>query len=290
MKREGSKVLYGLLLVALTVMALATLYPFIYVISMSISSADAVLNREVLLFPVGFSLESYKMVFENPDIWRAYGNTIFYTAAGTAINLLLTLTCAYSASRKDFVLRKPLMVFITITMVFNGGMIPTFVLITRLKLYNTIWAILLPGAVSAWNLIIARNFFSTTIPQSVIESARIDGAGELTVFLKIVLPLSRAIIAVLGLFYAVGHWNMWFKAMLYVPDQTLHPLQLFLRRILLLDSPEMLAGVDDAFQRVAYAMQLKYAVIVVATLPILCVYPFLIKYFNKGIMLGAIKE
>lgn len=290
MKREGSRFLHGVLIAVLVLMALVTLYPFVYVVSMSISSADAVLNRQVLLFPVGFSLESYKLVFENADIWHAYGNTVLYTVAGTALNLLLTLSCAYVASRPGFVMRRPLMVFIIVTMVFDGGMIPAFVLITRLGLYNTIWAILLPGAVSAWNLIIARNFFSTTIPAAVVESAKIDGAGEFTILWRVVLPLSKAIVATLGLFYAVSHWNMWFKAMLYVPDQRLHPLQLFLRRVLLLDSPEMLAGVDDAFQRVAYAMQLKYAVIVVATLPVLCVYPFLIKYFNKGIMLGAIKE
>lgn len=288
--REGSRFLHGVIVAVLLGLMAVTLYPIIYVVSMSISSPDAVLGRQVFLYPIGFSLESYKMVFENADIWRSYGNTIFYTVAGTAINLALTLSCAYAASRPDFVLRKPLMVFITITMMFNGGLIPSFLLVSQLRLYNTIWAILLPGAVSAWNLIIARNFFITTIPTALVESAKIDGAGEMTVFARIVLPLSGAIIAVMTLFYAVGHWNMWFKAMLYVSDLRLHPLQLFLRKILLLDSPEMLAGVEDAFERVAYATQLKYAVIVVTTLPILCVYPFMIKYFTKGVMLGAVKE
>ena len=288
--KEGSKILHGIIVIVLVVLMLATAYPFLYILSMSISSPDAVLNREVLLLPKGFSVESYKMVFENNQIWRSYANTVFYTVCGTIINLVLTLTCAYSVSRPAFVLQKPLMIFIILTMIFSGGMIPGFLLITNLGLYNTVWAILLPGAVSAWNLIITRNFFSTTIPASLPESAKIDGANDFTIFLRIVLPLSGAIIAVMTLFYAVGHWNMWFKAMIYVPNQNLQPLQLFLRKVLLLNSPEMLAGVDDAFDRIAYAMQLKYAVIIVATLPILCVYPFMIKYFAKGVMVGAVKE
>ena len=290
MAKEGSRFLHILIITILVILMLVTAYPYIYILSMSISSPDAVLNREVLLLPKGFSVESYKMVFENSQIWRSYMNTFFYTICGTLINLVLTLTCAYSVSRPDFVLQKPLMVFITLTMIFNGGMIPGFLLVTHLGIYNTIWAILFPGAVSAWNLIIARNFFTTTIPASLPESAKIDGANDFTIFLRIVLPLSGAIIAVMTLFYAVGHWNMWFKAMIYVPNQDLQPLQLFLRKVLLLNSPEMLEGVDDAFDRIAYAMQLKYAVIVVATVPILCVYPFTIKYFAKGVMLGAVKE
>jgi len=289
-KQEGSPILHALIIVLLVMVMLITLYPFIYIFSMSISSPDAVLNREVLLWPKGFSIESYKMVFATNRIWTTYGNTIFYTLAGTALNLVLTLPCAYALSRPEFVLRRPLMVFVTLTMLFAGGLIPDFMLVTRLGLYNTRWAILLPGAVSAWNLIIARNYFATAIPTAIPESARIDGANELAVLWRIVLPLSMPIVAVMALFYAVGHWNMWFKAMMYVPNARLHPLQLYLRHIVLLNSPEMLAGVDDAFERVAYAMQLKYAVILVATLPILCLYPFVVKHFAKGVMIGAIKE
>ena len=287
---QRSKALHAVIVVILIMLMMLTLYPVIYIISMSISGADAVIKREVFLLPKGFSLESYKLVIENDQIWLSYANTLFYTVVGTALNLALTLTCAYSVSRTEFVLRRGLMVFIVLTMMFNGGMIPNFLLITNLGLYNTRWAILLPGAISAWNLIIARNYYMTTIPGEIPESARMDGANEFTIFFRIILPLSGAITAVMALFYAVGHWNMWFKAMLYTPDAALHPLQLYLRKVLLLNSPDMLEGLDDAFERVAYAMQLKYAVIMVATLPIMCVYPLFIKHFAKGIMIGSLKE
>jgi putative aldouronate transport system permease protein len=286
---DGSAFLHSLIILVLVLLLFVTLYPVIYIVSMSISDVDAVLNREVLLLPKGFSLKSYSLVFENPQVWRSYMNTIFYTVFGTFINLALTLSCAYSVAQQRFFLRRGLMVFITLTMMFSGGMIPGFLLVTRLGIYNTRWAILLPGAVSAWNLIIARNFFMTTIPDELIESARIDGANDLGIFLKIVMPLSGAILAVMTLFYAVGHWNMWFKAMIYVPNEALQPLQLYLRNVLLLNSPEAMAGLDDIMERVAYAMQLKFAVIVVATLPVMCLYPFVAKHFVKGVMVGAIK-
>ncbi|GHU01153.1 putative ABC transporter permease protein YtcP [Spirochaetia bacterium] len=287
---EGSVLLHIFIVAFLTALLFLTIYPVVYIFSMSISSADAVLKREVLLFPKGFSPGSYKLVFENQQIWRSYMNSIFYTAFGTFINLILTLACAYSVSQRQFFLRKQLMVFITLTMMFSGGMIPNFILVTRLGIYNTRWAILLPGAVSAWNLIIVRNFFMTTIPEELLDSAKIDGSNDIYTFLRIVLPLSGAIIAVMILFYAVGHWNMWFKAMIYVPNEALQPLQLYLRKILLLNSPEALAGMEDALERVAYAMQLKYAAIIVTTLPVMCLYPFVSKYFVKGVMVGAIKE
>jgi len=289
-RSDGSVVIHGIIVFILVLLLFATLYPVIYIISMSISSVDAVLRREVILLPKGFSLKSYSLVFENPQVWRSYLNTIFYTVFGTIINLVLTLSCAYAAAQQRFFLRKGLMVFITLTMMFSGGMIPSFLLVTQLGIYNTRWAILLPGAVSAWNLIIARNFFMTTIPDELIESAKIDGANDIWIFFRIVLPLSGAILAVMTLFYAVGHWNMWFKAMIYVPNISLQPLQLYLRNVLLLNSPEAMAGLDDVMERIAYAMQLKFAVIVVATLPVMCLYPFVSKHFVKGVMVGAIKE
>jgi putative aldouronate transport system permease protein len=289
-KFEGSPALHFLIAAILTALLLVTLYPVVYIFSMSISSPGAVLRREILLFPKGFSLESYRLVFENRQIWRSYMNSVFYTAFGTFINLILTLSAAYSVSQRSFVLRRGLMVFITLTMMFSGGMIPNFILVTRLGIYNTRWAILLPGAVSAWNLIIVRNFFMTTIPEELLDSAKIDGSNEIYTFLRIVLPLSGAIIAVMTLFYAVGHWNMWFKALIYVPNEKLQPLQLYLRKVLLLNSPEALAGMEDALERVAYALQLKYAAIIVTTLPVMCLYPLVSKHFVKGVMVGAIKE
>jgi putative aldouronate transport system permease protein len=274
----------------LILIAVFTLYPFVYIISMSVSEPNAVLNQEVWLLPKGLSMGSYNMVFENSEIWTSYGNTLWYTVVGTSINVIFTLMGAYALSRKDFFARNTIMMYVAITMFFNGGLIPTFILVNNLGLYNSRWAMVLPGAISAWNLIIARTYFQSSIPDSLAESAKLDGCNDIGIFIKIVLPLSRPIIAVLIVFYAVGHWNAWFNASLYLGDSTLHPLQLFLRKILLMNSPDMLQGMDDAFERVAYAIQLKYASIVVATLPIICVYPFVQKYFVTGVMLGAIKE
>ncbi|HCS74246.1 MAG TPA: sugar ABC transporter permease [Clostridiales bacterium] len=269
---------------------LITLYPFIYIISMSISEPNAVLAQEVWLLPKGFSLGSYNMVFENKEIWTTYGNTIWYTVVGTIINVVFTLMGAYALSRKEFFARSSIMVYITITMFFSGGLIPTFLLVNNLGLYNSRWAMILPGAINTWNLIVARTYFQSSIPDSLPESAKLDGSTDIGIFLKIVLPLSTPIIAVLIVFYAVGHWNAWFNASLYLGDSSLHPLQLFLHKILLMNSPDLLEGMEDAFERVAYAIQLKYASIVVAALPIICIYPFVQKYFVTGVMLGAIKE
>ena len=274
----------------LIVGTLVTLYPFIYIISMSISEPNAVLAQEVWLLPKGFSLGSYNMVFENKEIWTSYGNTIWYTVVGTIINVVFTLMGAYALSRREFFARNSIMLYVTITMFFSGGLIPTFLLVNNLGLYNSRWAMILPGAINTWNLIVARTYFQSSIPDSLPESAKLDGSTDIGIFLRIVLPLSTPIIAVLIVFYAVGHWNAWFNASLYLGDSTLHPLQLFLRKILLMNSPDLLEGMEDAFERVAYAIQLKYASIVVATLPIVCIYPFVQKYFVTGVMLGAIKE
>ncbi|HHY82944.1 MAG TPA: carbohydrate ABC transporter permease [Clostridiales bacterium] len=290
LKRPGSGLWDIAIEIIMIAIALLTLYPFIYIISMSISEPDAVLAQEIWLLPKGFSLGSYDLVFENKEIWISYGNTIWYTIVGTSINVVLTLAGAYALSRKEFFARNAIMMYIAVTMFFNGGLIPTFILVNSLGMYNSRWAMVIPGAVSAWNLIIARTYFQTSIPDSLPESAKLDGATDLGIFFRIVLPLSTPIIAVLIVFYAVGHWNAWFNAMLYLSDSTLHPLQLFLRKILLMNSPDLLQGMEDAFERVAYAIQLKYASIVVATLPIICIYPFVQKYFVKGVMLGAIKE
>ncbi len=275
----------------LLIISVITLYPFIYIISMSISDADAVLAQEVWLLPKGFSLGSYHMVFENSAIWMSYGNTLWYTLVGTIINLIFTLMGAYALSRREFFARDGIMIYVAITMFFSGGLIPTFILVNNLGLYNTRWAMVLPGAISAWNLIVARTYFQSSIPDSLPESAKLDGCNDIGIFIKIILPLSTPIIAVLIIFYGVGHWNAWFNAVLYLSDSTLHPLQLFLRKILLMNSPDLLEeGMDDAFERLAYAIQLKYASIIVSTLPIICIYPFVQKYFVKGVMLGAIKE
>lgn len=270
--------------------AFITLYPFIYVISMSISNPIHVLRQEIYLFPKGFSLGAYKLVFDNPDVWRAYYNTVWYTLVGTTVNVFMTVIGAYPLSRKTFIGRDFFMFLIAFTMFFSGGMIPSFLLVRSLGLYNTRWALILPGAVNAWYLIIARTYFQSSIPDSLIDAAKIDGCNDISILFRIVLPLSSPIIAVLALYYAVGHWNAFFGALLYLPDKNLQPIQLYLVRVLIQASPELLGQLQDEFARSAYFIQLKYAVIIITILPIICIYPFLQKYFVKGVMIGAIKE
>jgi putative aldouronate transport system permease protein len=233
---------------------------------------------------------AYKLVFENPDVWRAYYNTIWYTLVGTTINVFMTVIGAYPLSRKNLIGRNFFTFFITFTMFFSGGLIPSFLLIKNLGLYNTRWAMVLPGAVSAWYIIIARTYFQSSIPDGLIDAAKIDGCNDISILFRIVIPLSAPIIAVLALFYAVGHWNSFFNALLYLPDKNLQPIQIYLVRVLIQASPELIGQIQDEFARSAYFIQLKYAVIIITILPIICVYPFLQKYFVKGVMIGAIKE
>ena len=266
-----------------------TLYPFVYVTSMSISDPRNVINNSVWLWPKGFSLEAYKRVFDNPDVWRSYYNTLFYTVVGTAVNVVMTILGAYPLARRTFFLRNQIMVFIVITMFFNGGLIPMFLLIKNIGLYDTRWALILPAAVGAYFIIIARTFLQS-LPESLIESAKIDGANDIYILYKIILPLSKPIIAVLSLFYAVGHWNSYFSAMLYLSDSSLHPMSLYLVKILIQDSDAMVKGMAQDINRTMYSIQIKYALIIVTVLPILFVYPFLQRYFVKGVLIGSLKE
>ncbi|WP_238178167.1 carbohydrate ABC transporter permease [Paenibacillus contaminans] len=266
-----------------------TLYPFVYVASMSISDPRNVINNSVWLWPKGFSLEAYKRVFDNPDVWRSYYNTLFYTVVGTAVNVAMTILGAYPLARRTFFLRNQIMVFIVITMFFNGGLIPMFLLIKNIGLYDTRWALILPAAVGAYFIIIARTFLQS-LPESLIESAKIDGANDIYILYKIILPLSMPIIAVLSLFYAVGHWNSYFSAMIYLSDSSLHPMSLYLVKILIQDSDSMVKGMAQDINRTMYSIQIKYALIIVTVLPILFVYPFLQRYFVKGVLIGSLKE
>jgi len=266
------------------------LYPVILVISLSISDPVNVMARNVYFLPRGFSLESYKYIMNQEQLWIGYGNTLFYTIVGTTINVSLTVLTAYALSRPNFVLKNACMFFITFTMFFGGGLIPSFIINTKLGLYNSRWALLLIGAISAYNVIVARTFFQT-IPESLHESAIIDGAGEFRTFFQIYLPLSMPIIAVLILFYAVGHWNSYFNAMIYLKDQNKQPVQLYLIRIVKeSDFGSMqFEGIEDT-RKEMMALQMKYSVITIVMLPIVLVYPFLQKYFVKGVMIGAIKQ
>ena len=283
-ERVADYTIYAVLLL----MGAVTIYPMAYVLSMSLSAPDAILRQEVWLYPIGFTVGSYRLIVENGQFWTSYYNTLWYAAVGTLINLALTLSAAYVLSSGTFFARRFFTVMFTVTMFFSGGIVPLFLQVNRLGLYNSRWAIVLPGAVSTWNLIIARAFFKTSIPDGIMESAKIDGANDIRILWRIVLPISKPIIAVLAIFYAVSHWNSWFPASLYLNTSSLHPLQIYLRKLLLTN--ESVFQGDVSMNMIAYMQQLKYSSIVVATLPILCVYPFFQKYFIKGIMVGSIKE
>lgn len=273
----------------LILIAIITIYPFIYVLSMSFSGPEAILAQEVWLLPKGFSLEAYKMLTDNDGMLRAYGNTILYTFFGTVLNIILTTSAAFVLSRKKFFARNFLLFFITLTMIFGGGLIPGFILVNKLGLYNNPLVMIILGAVSPWLMLITRTYIDSSVPESLLEAAAIDGANDLSVYIRIIMPLIRPIIAVLALFYAVGHWNEWFSALIYLADSKYHPLQLFLRKILIMESQDYLSGLVGV-ERLAYRQQLQYASIVVAIAPLLCAYPFLQKHFIKGVMIGAVKE
>lgn len=285
------KILYTAVTAVLIVFLLLVAYPLIYVVSSSFSSGTAVSTGQVFLWPVDFSLEGYKTVFAHKLIGAAYRNTLFYTSAGTAINVTITVMCAYPLARNDFPMRKFFSVFFLVVMFFSGGMIPTYVVVSNLKLTNTIWAMLLPGAISVYNMILVRTFLKNSIPQALLEVSQIDGCSDAKYFFHILLPLSKPVIAVITLYYAVGHWNAYFNAMMYLSDQELYPLQLILRQILVANQVNLneMVDVEALVAKQGLADVLKYALIVVSTAPILCVYPFLQRFFMKGVMLGSVK-
>ena len=270
----------------ITFFGLLCLYPIIHVLAASFSEPlKLVRHRGVYLWPDGFSLKGYEMVLNNPNIWMGYGNTLFYVPVGTAINMFMTTIGAYALSRKGWPLRKFFVFLFVFTMYFSAGMVPGFMMVKELGLLNTRWALLLPGAVNTWNLIVMRTAFAS-VPDEMEESAHIDGASDLRIMAQIYVPLSKATIAVMILFYAVGHWNSWFAALIYLTDTKLYPVQLFVRDIVMFDSA---AGTTEDANAVYIRELTKYATIIVAVVPILCVYPFVQKYFVKGVMLGSVK-
>jgi len=273
----------------ITLMTVVCLYPLLYVASMSISDPMEIARKPVVLLPRGFSLMAMRKLFENQKIWQYYGNTILYTVVGVLINVFMTVIFAYPLSRKDFSGRKPLMVFATFTMLFAPGLIPSYMMVTNLGLYNTMWALVLPGAISVFNFILARTFFAG-LPDSLNESAKLDGANDFMILARIILPVSKAILSTLVIYYAVGHWNSYVNAMLYQPDSSKHSLQMFLVRILINNDPALISECEISVDRFFISEQLKYAVIVIAVLPIMCVYPFFQKHFAKGVMLCSLKE
>ena len=274
----------------LTILLLIVLYPLIFVVSSSLSSPMAVSSGRVWLWPVDFSLRGYQVALSNPQIITGYANSLYYTFFGTLISVALTVMIAYPISRPTLFGRNGIMLFIIFTMIFSGGLIPTYLVVKNLGMLDTRWAMLIPQAVAAWQVIIARTFFQVTIPNELAEAAELDGCSDLRFLWSVVLPLSKPIIAVLVLMYAVGQWNAYFDALLYLKSANLEPLQLVLRSILILNTTT--SGSMEAsamIERQQMADLLKYSLIVVGSLPVLLIYPFAQRYFVKGMMIGSIK-
>lgn len=267
------------------------LWPLWFIVIASVSSPAQVWLGNVLLLPKEITTTAYKALIEYKQLWAGYGNTIFYTVAGTALNLILTICCAYPLSRKDFVPGKILLLLILFTMYFSGGMIAKYLVVSGLGLLDTRWAMILPGAISVYNMLVMRTYFINSIPEELYEASILDGANSAQYLMKIVLPLSKSVMAVVGLYYAVSHWNDFYTALLYIYDENLRPLQTVLRELLLTSSrfSETLVGSDAVTEQLQLAQTMKYSIIVVSSLPMLCLYPFIQKFFVKGVMIGAVK-
>ena len=284
-----SRIFSGINAFILILITLITFYPLYYVAITSISNGMLVMQGKVNLYPIGLTLDSYRSIMSDPQLFQSLWNSIVYTIVGTIINLVMSCLCAFPLSRRTFSGKRFFTGMIVFTMFFGGGMIPLYLVIKDLHMMDTIWAIVLPVAINTYNMIIMKNNFES-IPDSLEESARMDGANDIVILFKIVLPLSKAILAVMVLMYGVSHWNAWFDAMLFIRKRDLYPLQIILREILIANSTDsMMAGSGMSSDVEAIGESIKYATIVVATAPILCVYPFIQKYFTKGVMLGAVK-
>ena len=285
------KLLYASTDIILFLLLLVVGYPIVYVLSCSFSSGVAVSSGQVLLWPVDFSLQGYEIIFNYKSVWVGFGNTIFYTVVGTIVNMILSVLVAYPLSRSNYQGRKIVTALFTFTMMFHAGLIPTYLLMSDLHLTNTRWALILVGAISTYNMIIIRTYFKNSIPSELIEAARIDGCSELRTLWSVVLPLSKSVLAVVTLYYAVSHWNSYFTAMVYLRDRDLQPLQMVLRDILNASKIDLTQIDDPALiaQMTGTADLIKYSLIVVSSAPIIAAYPFVQKFFKKGVMIGSVK-
>lgn len=286
----SDKVLDIIIWILVLFAVIITLYPFVYVVSVSISDGAAVARGDVLLFPKGFSLDAFKMVVQYDQLWVSYGNTFFYTLVGTVCNMVFTCLAAYPLSKRHFFLRRKLNFFVVFTMYFSGGLIPTYMVVTGLGLYNTRLAMILPTLLSTYNMMICRSAMES-VPQDLYENASLEGASEFYQLFSIAIPLIKPTLAVLTLYYAVARYNDFFNAVLYLGNPDLQPLQMFLRRILLMSSSEILqrAGSTGAAAAAQATLKIRYVCIVLATIPIFCITPFVQKYLVSGTMLGAVK-
>lgn len=287
----GDKTLTASVILITALFALVVFIPLWNIVVSSFSDVNAVLGGRVSLWPVDFSLDGYKAVLSNKDVGTGYLNTLAYTVIGTIVNISVTMICAYPLTRRELPFRGLIMFLFTFTMFFGGGLIASYLNISNLHMINTFWVMILPGAMSVYNMVLARTFIQSSIPNDLMEAARIDGCSYTRYFFKIVLPLSPAILAVLALNYAVGHWNSYFSALIYLRDRSRFPLQLFLREILIANTIDDSLLVDPESNEIRQGLAdvLKYALIVISTLPVLCFYPFAQRYFMQGIMIGSLK-
>ncbi len=286
----GDRVFYTVNTVILGLLALIVLYPLYFIIIASFSEADAVLTGKVVFYPVDVTFVGYQKIIERMDVWKGYLNTIIYTVLTVIMALLVTIPAGWALSRKNLPGKKFWMIYFIIPMFFGGGLIPFYNVMSRLNLINTIWAIILPAVLSVWNLFMTKTFFETSIPSGLIEAANIDGAGHFQIFFQLVLPLSKAIIAVMALYYAVGQWNSYFNAMIFLQDESLYPLQLVLKEILIASESTVGGSGETILEQYRLANQLKYVSVIVSSIPVIMLYPFVQKYFAQGVMMGSLKE
>ena len=277
-------IIYGLLIFTV----LAMIYPLWFVIISSVSDPSAVANGAVKLIPHGVAWNGYAKVFENSQIWTGYKNTLIYCVLGTLVNMVVTIPCAFALSRSEFKPRRIILFLFTVPMFFSGGLIPSYLLYKNMGILNSMWVFILPGAVSVYNVIVARSFFETSIPEELFDAAKIDGMSYIGYFMRVVLPLSSAILAVIGLYYFVGHWNDYMTGLIFVTDWDKQPLQNVLQQLLLVNQVNVTTNINS-LDLIRAADQIKFAVIIASTVPLFILYPFLQRYFNKGVMLGAVK-
>ncbi|MCI5647832.1 MAG: carbohydrate ABC transporter permease [Fusicatenibacter sp.] len=296
MKRCKEDVIFDtVVFIILTIILFITAYPLYWVIISSISDPSAVSSGDVLLRPVGFTLKGYAEVFKNSSVMRGFVNSVIYTVCGVMVNLIVTLPTAYALSRNNFTGNKPITFFYMVTMFFGGGLIPTYLVVKNLYLLNTMWALILPGCLSVYNMIVARTFFKSNISEELYEAAEIDGCTQGRFFFKIALPLSKAIIAILVLYYGVGHWNSYFSALVYISDKQKYPLQLVLRNILITNETALSQTATTAEARAAMKEKqelvnvMKYSLIIISSIPVMVMYPLVQKHFVKGVMIGSVK-
>lgn len=273
----------------LLLLTLIVLYPLYFVVIASISDPDAVLAGKVILYPVQITLDGFRKIIERQDIWRGYLNTIIYTLLTVVLALAVTIPAGWALSRKSLPGKKGWMIYFIIPMFFSGGLIPLYNVMSGLKLINTMWSIVLPSILSVWNLFMCKTFFESSIPDGLIEAATIDGAGAFRTFLSVVIPLSKAVIAVMALYYAVGQWNSYFNAMIFLQDPDKYPLQLVLKEILIASESTVGGSGETILEQYRLANQLKYVSVIVSSLPVLAIYPFVQKYFAQGVMIGSLK-